>query len=219
MQSDNLLSIIIPVRSEEASIISTLEDLTKEVKFSHEIIVVDDSVDKDDETAKKAFALAKKHKNIKVIFKNTVKDTDGFAGALKRGIAAANGESIIFVMADHCDDFKLIDKMHAKLLSGFDVVGGTRYAGGGKKVGGPWLQGLFSGLVNRTLHHLTGIPTTDVSNAFKMYRTLILRKVKFNEKSGVECSIEIIFRVWATGGEDYGTSDYLERQDIRKFKI
>lgn len=192
------LSIIIPVRQEEASIVRTLAGLDRGVKTAHEIIVVDDAVDIRDRTVRIVKNYAKNNKNIRLVLKKSG-ERGGFGPALERGVKAVAGGAAVFVMADYCDDFSLIDKMYKKISTGFAVVCGTRYARGGKKIGGPRMQGLFSGLVNHSLHFLTGIPVTDVSNSFKMYKINILRQIKINDGSGVECSIEMIFAAWAKG--------------------
>lgn len=93
------LSIIIPARQEEAGIVSTLIQLERDVAIPHEILVIDDSIDAADRTPKAVAAYSKMHPSI-VLIRKKPSNRDGFAAALSRGIDAAKGEAIVFVMAD-----------------------------------------------------------------------------------------------------------------------
>ena len=189
-----MISIIIPTYNEEEVIASTLNSLTQKVKTKHEILVVDDSSDSTELVVKK---YARRHKNIKFVKNNPEKK--GFALSIKKGIKESKYPVVVVVMGDLCDDPNTIDKMYKRINSGYDVVCGSRYMKGGKKSGGPKVQHFLSLFVCTTLHHLTGIPTTDPSNAYKMYKKTALKGVKFNPASGVEASIETIFQVYFKG--------------------
>ena len=61
-----ILTIIIPARKEEETILKTLEGLRKEVKTPHRIIVVND-FDKSDKTDEIVKKYCRKHKNVSLI--------------------------------------------------------------------------------------------------------------------------------------------------------
>ena len=81
---------------------------------------------------------------------------------------------------------------------GYDLVCASRYMPGGQRLGGPPLQGFFSRYVCSSLMKLTGIRTHDVSNAFKMYRTEILRTTPL-EEAGFASSLEICVKAFLKG--------------------
>lgn len=124
-----------------------------------------------------------------------------FSSALKVGFKNTKSEYALPVMADLCDDPVTINKIYSKLSEEWDIVCGSRYMRGGKKVGGHIIQNFCSFMVCRTLHFFTGIPTRDVSNAFKMYRLSILKNVTFNLPSGVEASMELTLQAFFNGAK------------------
>ena len=74
-------------------------------------------------------------------------------------------------MADLSDDLNDINAMYQLIEKrDFDVVCGSRYMRGGRQIGGPPLKSLISRTAGLSLHFLTGIPTHDATNNFKMYR-------------------------------------------------
>lgn len=193
------LYIIIPARNEEGIIERTLKELNSKVKSPHNIIVVNDA--STDSTVKVVKKYAKDHNNVSVV--STPKGKNGFANALSFGFKMVPEESFVVpVMADLCDDTRSIDRMYKKMRNTkADVVCGSRYMKGGKKIGGPILQGLFSVLVGKSLYYITGVPTKDVSNAFKMYKKNILKQVKVDPKSGFEVSMEITLQLYFSGAK------------------
>lgn len=190
-----LLTIIIPAHNEEATIIKTLENIKKDVKVNHKIIVVNDCSSDGTESVVKKYM--KRNKNIKLV--KTSPQKRGFASALEKGFSQVSRGAVIPVMADLCDDPKTINKMFKKLGQDWDIVCGSRYMKKGKKSGGPVLQHYLSKFVCLSLKLLTGVPTTDVSNAFKMYRKEKLSHIFINPKSGVEASMEIFLQLYFKG--------------------
>lgn len=196
MSMKNFISIVIPVKNEEGSIIKTLLSIRKEVKTPHLIIVVDGcSMDK---TVGLIRDYIKKNKNVRVIL--TTPETSGFKDSIEIGIKEAKTEFVVVMMGDLCDDPRTINKMYQKVEEGFDVVIGSRYMPGGDKIEDPKIQGLVSRVVNKTLYLLTGIPTRDSSNPFKMYRKELLGKIE-TESKGNEIPIEVIFKAYFMGAK------------------
>lgn len=192
--SKNELSIIVPTHNEADVVIKTLEKLGDLVKLPHEIIVVDDSIDG---TTKLVRQYSRKNHNVFLVTGKEIK----FGRALQLGIGKARTDKVVVVMGDLCDDPKTIDRMYKKIQDGWDVVCGSRYMKGGKKIGGPFLQGLFSFLFCKLMHLFLGIPTTDVSNAFKMYKKRTLKDVVFNFESGMEASMEVFLQAYFNGAK------------------
>lgn len=192
-----LLSIIIPARREERSIARVLGEIDTKVKTPHEVIVVIDK-DREDTTDVIARRYAKAHRNVTVIARQKTA-ASGFARALRDGFAKAKGAYIIPVMGDGCDDAATIDRMVRVARSGWDVVVGSRYRKEAKKQGGPFIQSILSKLTCAGIRLLTGIPTTDVSNSFKLYRKTLLRSMSINATYGTEVSMDITLRAYFSG--------------------
>jgi dolichol-phosphate mannosyltransferase len=211
------ISIIIPVRNEDRVILKTLQEIEKYLKIPYEIIVINDCSNDNTEVIVKNFARNKE--DIKII--RTRQDKKGFSNALKKGFEAAKAPFVIPVMADFCDDPRTINRMYEKTDKDWDIICGSRYMKRGKKIGGPKLQGFLSKMVCKSLHLITGIPTTDVSNAFKMYRKEAIKNIVFNPKSGVEASMEITFQAFFNGAKitEVPTTWRGRKKGISKFKM
>ncbi len=189
-----LISIVIPARNEQDNINRTVDNLENRLKnLPHETLVVNDH--STDTTAAKVLEISAAHPAVKLV-NNIV--NPGFASALRTGFRAASGEAIVVVMADACDNPETIPKMAARFAEGYDLVCGSRYLSGGGKDGGPKIQGLFSLLVNKVLCLFFRIPTTDASNAFKLYRREALLKIQTEEK-GFALSMELAIKFWRNG--------------------
>ncbi len=216
MKDEPFLSIIIPARNEEENIAGTIDNLLKYInKSESEIIVVDDhSIDR---TGKVVERMKTKFDGLKLI-KNT--DDPGFANALKAGFAQARGKYVLPVMADGCDDPATIELMLEKAKRGYDLVCGCRYMKGGGKSGGPVFQNFFSKFVCISLYYLAGLPTRDVSNAFKLYRREILQKIELKEK-GFAVSMEAALSFYFSGYSicDVPTIWQGRKKGRSKFKI
>ncbi|MCX5641695.1 MAG: glycosyltransferase family 2 protein [Candidatus Omnitrophica bacterium] len=189
-----LISIVIPARNEENNIGQTVEDLEKGLKnLHHETLIINDhSIDA---TAAKVSELSALHPSVKLI-DNTAEP--GFASTLWTGFRAASGEAVVVVMADSSDDPQTIPGMTDKFTEGYDLVCGSRYLPGGGKKGGPKAQGFFSFWVNKYLRIFLDFPTSDASNAFKLYRRECLLATA-TEEEGFALSAELAIKLWQQG--------------------
>lgn len=189
------LSIVIPARNEESNIVKTIERLREFIECDFEIVVVNDhSVDKTKEAAE---ALAIKYRNIRVIDNE---DESGFSRALLVGIKSIRTAFFVPVMADLCDDPITINDMYKKIIDGYDIVVGSRYMSGGRRVGGAPVKAFFSNFMGKSLHFFTAIPTRDIPNAFKMYRKAALDNIQI-ESQGFEISVELPLKAYFNGAK------------------
>lgn len=187
------LSIVIPAHNEEENIGQIIEQIESRIKFPFELIVINDhSMDR---TAEIVTGMAKKFNNI-ILIENKL--APGFVNAVKTGFASVKTEVVVPVMGDLCDDLVTIPLMLEKIKEGFDVVCGSRYIKGGGRFGGSKLKGFFSFFVGRTIPILTGIPTRDIANAFKMYRKEVIDNIDI-ESTGFEISMELALKAYFQG--------------------
>lgn len=189
-----LLSIVVPAHNEEDNI----EDAIKKIEASldgvdFELIVVDDhSVDN---TVGLVQGVVKSYANLRLISND---QAPSFANALKSGFKAARADVVLPVMADLCDDLGTIRKMLAKIEEGYDIVCGCRYSEGGARIGGSKIKGFFSCFVGKSLQYLLGLPTSDIANAFKMYKREVLESMEISARS-FEISMEIPLKAYYNG--------------------
>jgi dolichol-phosphate mannosyltransferase len=189
------LYIVIPALNEEGSIEQTLRTIVEAcVDLPYQVIIVNDH--STDHTAEIVDAFALKCGNVRRVDNL---GPGGFSNALRAGYAAAGDGAIVTMMADLCDDPVSLAPMYKMILDGYDVVCGSRYMpGGGKENEESWLKGLLSRSVGLSLHRLAGIPTHDVTNAFKMYRSELLKSTTIEER-GFACSMEITIKAYLKG--------------------
>lgn len=187
------ISIVIPAHNEEEVIAGTLRGIEENVTCDYEVIVVNDH--STDATCRVVEDFSGKYSGVKLVNNDGQR---GFAGALKKGFSVAAAEFVIPVMADLCDDPGTINEMCLKAAEGYDIVCGSRYMRGGSKLGGPPIQSFFSRLVGISLRRIIGIPTSDVSNSFKLYRKEVLEAFDISS-SGFEISMEIPLKAFFCG--------------------
>jgi len=180
-----MLSIVIPAYNEEENIAAIIDKIENSVGINHELVVVNDY--SKDRTAQIVMSLAGKYPNLRLLDNAGDK---GFAGAVKFGLNSINGDRVVLVMGDLCDDLNTIKDMNKKMDEGFDIVCGSRYIKGGRRLGGSKLKGTLSAFAGWSLHYLLGIPTHDIANAFKMYRKDVIKNINI-ESDTFQISMEI----------------------------
>lgn len=188
------LSIVIPVYNEPENIQKTLQILKKDVKTPHEIIVVYDS---DSDTT--IPVLKKQSKRYPNLLPTMNSITKGPSGAIRTGIAAAKAPRILVMMADLCDDTTLIDTMVKLIPNKVDIVCPSRYCKDGKqelnaplKVGFPKTAGFLIKL-------LTGMPTSDPTNSYKMYSRKLFKKFQLKSTISFSVTLEIMAKAHCLG--------------------
>jgi hypothetical protein len=128
--------------------------------------------------------------------KNPVK---GVVSAIKTGLRKAEEEYLLVTMADMSDDYAVVDGMCGLMSQGYDVVCGSRYMKGGKQKGGHMLKKTLSRVAGMSLRYLTGIPTFDITNSFKLYRKSIFGAIELESDGGFEIGMEIVVKAYFLG--------------------
>lgn len=184
------LSIVIPVYNEGGSIKKVIHGIESNVAFPHEILLVYDF--SEDSTIPTALKLKKRYKETIKLIKN--KYSWGALNAIKTGLEEAKGEGILVTMADCSDDPKTIPQMLFEFEKGADIVCGSRYMKGGRKIGGLFIKSLLSHLAGISGKFLMGLPTHDLTNSFKLYRRSLLEKINIESQGGFELGMEILLK-------------------------
>jgi dolichol-phosphate mannosyltransferase len=188
------LSIVVPVYREGEGARPTLAALAARAPGPHEILVVHDEAD--DPTVPVVADLRREHPQVRAVH-NTL--GRGPAWALRAGFAAASGPAVLVTMADASDDIGDIAPMLARLEAGDDLVAASRYMPGGRQIGGPPVKGLLSRVAGRSLHALIGLPTSDPTSAFKLYRRAMLERLTLESETGFELALEITIKAFFAG--------------------
>jgi dolichol-phosphate mannosyltransferase len=192
------ISIVVPVFHEEKTIAKLLAQIAQKVKSRHEVLIIYD-YEKDPTVKAVTTYLKQATQNNILLIKNSEGNKRGVTNAMRTGFAKVKGDAAVAVMADLSDDLSDIDKMTRLIEKGADIVCGSRYMKGGKKVGGPVLKTFLSRLAGLSLHLFFRLPTHDATNAFKMYRKTLLNKVKIESTGGFEYSLEITLKAFKLG--------------------
>ncbi|MBU1626370.1 glycosyltransferase family 2 protein [bacterium] len=185
------ISIVIPAYNEEDIIEKTIKLIDENVSTPHEILVVNDcSYDRTLEILRNLNL-----QNLRIM---SNEKNQGFVKTLQKGFENSACEIVIPIMADNCDEYKIIDIMYQKIFEGYDMVSGSRYIRGGKRVSPLNVKSISSRMVGMLTHIITGIPTHDISNSFKMFRKDILDKIVI-ESTAFEMSMEIALKAYFLG--------------------
>ncbi len=191
---DPSLSLVIPVYNEGAVIRQTLEGIEAVVDIPHEILIVYDSED-DDTLA----AIDPLLPDLLHLRKTRNRWGSGALGAIRTGLQAAKAEAVIVTMADRSDEPSAMLAMYEKFQEGYDIVSGSRYMKGGAQVGGPVLKSMLSRWAGRSLRLLAGIPTSDITTSFRLYRKSVIDGLTVESDGGFEIAMELTVKAYFAG--------------------
>ncbi len=181
-------AIVIPVYQEAENIEKMVRAIEASVSAFHDLVFVYDH--EDDNTLPVLRRLAPEFPNI-VLLRNSRGDGKGVINAIKTGFYETRSEHVCLVTGDCTDQPEAIMPMYALALDGFELVSGTRYRKGGRKVGGPWLQTQLSRWGNLAFQVLTGLPISDPTYSFKLYHRRVLNAITIEAQGGWAISFEV----------------------------
>jgi hypothetical protein len=121
----------------------------------------------------------KERPNLRLVYNDLGR---GVTNALRAGVAAAEGEYILIFAADEVGPVLGIDDMLGLMDEGCDFISCTRYAHGGRRLGGSLIGGILSRLANRLFHLLCGSVLTDSTTGIKMFRKPIFEELALESK-------------------------------------
>jgi len=154
-----------PVRNEGLNLKIMLKILRAVVDVPHEVLVVVDTAS--DESLPVVDDIALEYPQLRAVHNTR---GVGILNALCAGVAEACGQYILIFAADEVGPVLAIDDMIALMNQGCDFVSCTRYAHGGRRLGGSWIGGVLSRIANRLFCALSGCRLTDATTGIKMFR-------------------------------------------------
>ena len=141
------LSLIVPVYNEAENFPRLVAEVERHVPPPYTMLVIHDF--DEDTTLPVARSLAEGRGWIRLVRNEGGR---GAASAIKTGFRAAASGPALVVMADLSDDLSLVPRMLSLYAEGNRIVCASRYARGGRQIGGP--------LLKRTLSRPVFLPMT-----------------------------------------------------------
>ncbi len=169
---ETVLSILLPVRNEGINLKIMLKILRAVVEEPHEVIVIHDTVD--DDSVPVVREIQKTYPELFLVH-NTL--GRGVVNAVKTGVESAKGKYILIFAADEVGPVLAIEDMISLMNDGCDFVSCTRYANGGRRLGGSLIGGILSRIANRLFYSFCGSPFTDATTGIKMFRRDVFHRL------------------------------------------
>ena len=190
-----ILTLIVPVFNEKDNILNLLENIRNSIKIPISLSIIYDS-DSDNTIPVVKESIDKYHFPISLV-KN--KYGSGALNAIKTGLQTFSTDACVVIMADGSDDLSSINGMYGLFCQGFHIVCGSRYMKNGKQIGGPIFKKFLSRTAGKSLFYLTGLPTSDVTNSFKLYSKECIDSIEFQSSGGFEIGMEIVVKSYLNG--------------------
>lgn len=184
------LSVVIPAHNEEKNIGKCLDELRAVVgdrhRIPYELIVVNDN--SRDATEDVVRERMKSDPAIKVVRRSP---PGGLGRAIRTGLDAVTGDVVVIYMADLSDDAEDVVAYYRKIQEGYDCVFGSRFVKGSKVVNYPRVKLVFNRIVNKCIQWMFWTRFNDLTNAFKAYRTAVIRDCGPYRASHFNITIEL----------------------------
>lgn len=193
------IDVNIPVYNEGENISETLKSLDENIKsISDAEFIINIIYDfKEDNTLP---VIERIQKEIFTPVKLVKNSSRGVVNALKTGFIASNADYVLVTMADKSDDYGILNDIVKIARNGVDLVCPSRYMKGGKLHGGPFIKQLISRIAGVSMHYISGIPTHDITNSYKLYKTSVLKNIELESKGGFEIGMEIAAKIFLNSG-------------------
>ena len=159
-----LLTVLLPVRNETMNLRVMLRILQAVLVVPHEIIVIFDHPD--DASAPIVAEMQAVYPQVRSLLNMVGR---GVAFAVRAGVEASRGERILIFAADEVGPVLAIDDMMSLMDEGVEFVSATRYAHGGRRLGGSVIGRVLSRAANQMLYALSGTALTDSTTGIKMF--------------------------------------------------
>jgi len=169
-----MLSIIIPARNEADNLQDILDYFNSKLKdVEFEVLIINDF--SEDDTLDKAQKLFASENRFKV-YDNKKR---GLGGAINLGIENAKGNKLSIMMADLSDDINDLIKYNNIISEKkLDAVLGSRFIKGSKVDSYPFQKLILNRIFNLFVSLIFWNRYNDYTNAFKIYKTDVLKNIK-----------------------------------------
>jgi dolichol-phosphate mannosyltransferase len=189
------LSILVCLRNKGSNVKVMLKVLHAMIEVSHEILFIHDNPD--DACVELVNILKSRDPNTRLI-RNQL--GLGFVDALKSGVEASRGEYILIFAGDEAGPVLAIEDMINLMDQNCDLVSCTRYAHGGRRLGGSRIGHILSWSANKLFFYFFGSALTDCTTGIKMFRKSLFNEFDFKSNSvGWSIAFELSIKVQLLG--------------------
>jgi dolichol-phosphate mannosyltransferase len=168
------LSIVIPAYNEEKNIAKCINELQavlrEKYEIPYEIIIVNDNSKDDTESVVRAEMAM--DAAIRIVNRTP---PGGFGRAVRSGMEVVKGDIVVVYMADLSDSPEDVVAYYRKIREGYDCVFGSRFIRGSEVQNYPPVKLFVNRIVNRCIQFMFWTKFNDLTNAFKAYRTPVIR--------------------------------------------
>jgi len=165
------LSILLPVRNEEMNLRVMLRIIRTVLEYPHEVLVIHDTVD--DRSIPIVREAQSSYPGLRLVHNQVGR---GVINAIRAGVAEARSEVVTILCADDTGPVLVVDDMLALVRENCDFVSCTRYASGGRRLGGSLIGGALSRTANWLFHRIARSPFSDATTGCKMFRKSVFEK-------------------------------------------
>jgi dolichol-phosphate mannosyltransferase len=159
------LTVLLPVRNETMNLRVMLRILRAVLVMPHEILVIFD--DEADASRAVVEEMQASYPQVRPLLNRA---GHGVAFAVRAGVETARGERILIFAADEVGPVLAIDDMMGLMDEGVEFVSATRYAHGGRRLGGSLIGHFLSRTANWLLNTVSGTGLSDSTTGIKMFR-------------------------------------------------
>ena len=188
------LALIVPVYNEAENLPALVEEVERLVPPPFVMYVVYDF--DGDTTVPVARALGATRPWLRLL-RNDL--GPGVVNAIRAGFRAVPAGPAFVMMADLSDDLRVVGECVRLYHAGHQVVCPSRYMRGGKQLGGPLLKRTLSRLAGVSLHWLSGLPTHDATNNFRLYDAALVNALAIESTGGFELALELTAKAYRGG--------------------
>lgn len=172
-----------------------LRILRSAIEIPHEVIVVTDTPE--DVSIPVIQSVAARYAEVRHVANRL---GPGVANALRAGIEASRADYILIFAADDVGPVLTVNRMLDLMAEGYDVVSITRYAKGGRRLGGSLTEHILSRTANFIFRKLTGFPLTDATTGVKMVRRALFDRIEFESRAvGWAVAFEMSIKFYLLG--------------------
>jgi dolichol-phosphate mannosyltransferase len=170
----DILSVVIPAYNEEKNlprVVAELQQALRAEAIPYELILVNDN--SKDATGSVIRDLMAEDSRVRLVERQP---PGGFGRAIRSGLAAVRGDVVVICMADCSDAPEDVVRYYRVIQEGYDCVFGSRFMRGSVVNNYPRLKLVVNRIVNRFIQLLFRCRFNDLTNAFKAYRTRVVRE-------------------------------------------
>ena len=160
-----VLTVLLPVRNEEMNLRVMLRVIKTVLEYPHEVLVIHDTPD--DRSLPIVREAQPAYPGLRAVHNQLGR---GVINAIRAGVADAQAPVVTILCADDTGPVLVVDDMLTLMRQGCDFVSCTRYAHGGRRLGGSLVGKLFSRTANWLFHHVIRSPFSDATTGCKMFR-------------------------------------------------